>query len=1179
MKSRNQMFLALFLIVPALVLAQTGTITGTVTDATGAVVQGAKVKATNLATNASATATTSATGNYTMPNLPVGTYTVDIEKQGFKNVKFDKVGVSVALVLPLNAQFQVGSTQETVTVTSETAAPIETESTQVSTLIDSARMKALPLITRNPYELVLLSPGTSQSNANGGFNVNGSRDRNNNFLLDGVDNNDTSVPGIAGGVLTANPESSEEFRIITNNFNAEYGRNTGAIIDVVTKSGTNSIHADAYWFGRYNKIGGARDWFNPATGPNGGPQNPYVRNQFGGSFGGPIWKNKTFFFINTEWDRFPTTQTGNTLTPAPEFLTGKFTWHTSGIDAVTHAAVPFDVPIDLTPGSLQNLFFAGAVFGSSAQPGFDPTIQKVLAKYPVPVLLNADGYSGTSFFPNSSNTKSYNSVAKIDHHFSDREALSVRYGYGRTTDPNPFFDASLPNNVGAFGFNGLAEGISGNLTSTLSSTLINSFTAGWNRIKADFACGGLNTLNDPYPVDQFGHGTEFIIGPFNPFACARGTSLADSQGRTTSTTSFADTLTWIKGAHNWKFGAEFRNVHEAGNSNFGQRRQVAVNAGTAFQGFDLINVTSSFPSNVDPNTVAGLIPLMDAVSTWYGLSIGDNQSQFFNKDGTRRGDDNKFYVQREYGFYAQDSWKLRRNFTLNLGLRYQFNGVPYEKNGDQSNLFTDPKSLPAVFERTGPGTGRLFFNNDFSNIEPRIGFSWDPRGDGKTAIRASFGIFHDRTFGNLFGNARGNPPFQGTYNVQPFDTIGNALFDSGFFPAQPPSLPFTANIPDGSLQAPAIFPRNFRNSSVNSWFLGVQHELPGDIVVDLTYVGNQGHYIFRDVDPNPPQPELVAQLVAFCSVPNAFNCTPATVSGRGNLYSGGDNGTLPFNAVAHNAIGRGSVFSAVLVASNANANYNSLQAKITKRMKHGVQIQGAYTWSHSIDDSNDPIVAAGAGVNFARNPLNPGQDRGNSDHDIRQVGVINYVWELPFGRGKSFASSGIIGRVLEGFQFSGIATMQSGRAFDIFGNVDSQRVGRVGRPDVTGNPFGPTPPTTSLPPGTKIFFTNPGAITDLTPDQFGRAGNLRRNFFHGPNFFNSDLALAKKTRLTERFSLETRLEVFNLLNHPNFRTPGEIDFLGNVVGSALFGAISATVGNPDGTTGARQLQMGAKLVF
>jgi hypothetical protein len=1159
-------------------LAQTGAIQGTVTDKTGAVVAGATITVVNQATGASRTATSSASGAYSIPNLAVSNYSISVEKSGFSPVKVASVTVTVGEILPVNASMDVGAVQETVTVEGSNAAPIETESTQVSNLVDETRVKALPLITRNPYELVLLSPGATQSNANGGININGSRDRNNNFLLDGVDNNDTSVPGILGGAISSNPENTEEFRVVTDNFNAEYGRNTGAIIDVVTKSGTNNIHFDAYWFGRYDKIGGARDWFNPATGPTGGPENPYVRNQFGYSFGAPIVKNKTFFFFNQEFQRFPTAQTASLVVPTPQFLSGKFTWHGIGHPSANDpTSIPVSVNVDLTPGSAQNQFFAGTVFGSPAAPGLDPTMAKVFALYPTPATLNPDGMSGLVFFPNSSDTRSYEITTKLDHRFTETEVMSIRYGYDPLKDPNPAFDATLPGNVGATSLDAIGQGLSVNLTSTLRSTLVNSLTFGWNHIIADFACQGLSTLNSPYPVDQFGHGAEFVMGPFGNFACARGGALADGQGRTTGTTSYSDALSWVKGSHTWKFGAEFRDIHEQGNSNFGQRRQISTNIGTAFGGFDTIGaaqtVTSDNGAKFDPTTV-DFTTLSDAAGAWFGMAIGDSQSQFFNKDGSRRGDDEKFYIQHEYGIYAQDSWKLRRNLTLNLGLRYQFNGVPYEKNGNQSNLFTDPRSFPVVFQLTGPGSGHLLYNNDFSNLEPRVGFSWDPWGDGKTAVRGSFGIFHDRIFGNLFGNARSNPPFQASYTAQPFETINNALFNAGLFPLQPPNQPFTPSIPNGALQAPEIFPQNFRSPSLNSWFLGVQRQMPGQMVADISYVGNQGHHIFRDIDANPPEPALVAQLLAFCSVPNPLNCTPDTVSGAGNLYSGKEFGSLPFNAVPFNAIGRGPVFSAVLVDSGGNSNYNSLQVKVTKRPMHGLQLQGAYTWSHAIDDSNDPIVAGGNGVNFVRNPLDPGQDRGNSDHDIRHVAVISYIYEMPFGRGKSFVNGGLLGRVLEGFQLSGIMTTQSGRAFDIIGTRDSQRVGRVGRTDLTGDPFAAS--STVFPVGTKVFFANPGAFTN---PPFGRAGEVGRNQFHGPSFFNTDASLSKTTRLTERLALETRLEVYNVLNHPNFATPGEGDFQGNDLGTPLFGAITQQIGRPDLTTGARQLQMAAKLIF
>jgi hypothetical protein len=1050
-------------------------------------------------------------------------------------------------VLPIDAQFEVGSAQETVTVSVENEAPVETETSQVSNLVDESRMKALPLITRNPYELVLLSPGTAQSTGEGGFVVNGSRDRNNNFLLDGVDNNDTSVPGIAGGVLNASPENSEEFRIITDNYNAEYGRNTGAIIDVVTKSGTNSFHGNGYWFGRYNKIGGARDWFNPASG---GPANPYVRNQFGYSIGGPIWKNKTFFFFNQEFQRFPTANTVSAVVPTQSFVNGVFTFH--GVDSSTGNTV--GAPIDLTPGSSQNQNFASQ-FGAYASAPPDPTMQKIFAKYPTPQVLNSDGYSGLVFFPDSSNFRGYQATAKIDHHFAN-QTVSVRYGYDPGRDPSPFGDATLPNNVGATSFSGIGQGLSASLTST-RTIMVNSFTFGWNHVAADFACTGLDVLNSPYPLDSFGHGSEFIMNPFSSFACANDNFLADGQGRRTSTTSYADNLTWVRGSHTWKFGGEFRNVHEFGSSNFGERRQVETTAGTIGVP-DLIGL--NLP-NVDTTA------LDDAISAWFGLSVGDNQSQFFDKSGTRKGDDNKFYIQHEYGFYAQDTWKLRRNFTLNLGLRYQFNGVPYEKNGNQSNLYTDPRSFPVVFQ-----VGRQLFDEDYTNFEPRIGFSWDPKSDGKMAVRGVFGIFHDRIFGNLFSNARGNPPLQGTYNAQLFQTINNAFPGQGNaeFPLQPPTQPFDASIPDGALAGPTIFPSHFPSSTLNSWFFGIQRELPAQLVLDLSYVGNTGTHIFRVVDANPPDPQRVAAILAVCSDPaNAFGCTTDDVQGP-LLYFGGDIGFFPENAVAHNAIGRGT-FAAALNQAEGTANYHSLQLKVTKRLSHGLQVQGAYTWAHAIDNSNDPLVPGTGGVSFARNPLNPDQDRGNSDHDIRHVGVISYIWEMPFGRGKSFANSGILGRVLEGFELSGITTLQSGRAFDIFNTIDPQRVGRVGRPDLVGDPFAGS----LITPGSKVFFSNPSAFVS---GPFGRAGDVGRNSFHGPNFANADASLAKQTKIGEHVTIETRVEVYNLLNHPNFAPPGTFS-VENTIGSSLFGTTNSQIGRPDGTTGARQFQMAAKFIF
>jgi hypothetical protein len=310
--ARALVALSLFCALSTFAAAQTASIAGTVTDSTGAVISGAEVTARNTATNESHGATSGDTGAFSVPNLQIGPYEVTVKKEGFKTFHQSSVELTVAQVLTVNAALAPGAISEELTVVSDRAADVDQETSQLSNLVDSQQMASLPLITRNPYQLVLLSPGTSQTDSStGGISVNGARDRNNNFMLDGVDNNDTSVPGGFSSVLGANPESTEEFRVITDNFNAEFGRNTGAIIDVVTKSGSNTLHGNAYYFGRWNGFGGARDYFNPGVGPNAGPMNPYERHQFGFSLGGPIIKNKTFFFFNDEMDRFLTTLTDN----------------------------------------------------------------------------------------------------------------------------------------------------------------------------------------------------------------------------------------------------------------------------------------------------------------------------------------------------------------------------------------------------------------------------------------------------------------------------------------------------------------------------------------------------------------------------------------------------------------------------------------------------------------------------------------------------------------------------------------------------------------------------------------------------------------------------------------------------------------------------------------------------
>lgn len=1147
--------------------AQTGSIHGTVTDSSGAVVSGAGVEVRSLDTNAARTVTSSDTGAYAVTNLPVGRYEISVTKAGFRVFRVESLVLTVDQALTANAVLTPGAASEEVHVSADQLPPVDLQSSQVSNLVTYRQMQDMPLITRDPYSLVLLSPGTSQTNTGlGGFTVNGSRERNNNFLLDGVDNNDTSVPGIAGGVLSANPDSTQEFRVITSNFNPEFGRNTGAIIDVVTKSGTNDFHGGAYEFGRWNGFGGARDWFNPRFNSDGSTNrmNPYIRNQFGYSVGGPIIKNKTFFFFNEELQRFRTTLTNSAQVPTAAFKTGVFNYTSGGVTS----------PVDITQNGANNgTSTILQQFGGPPIPPApaDPTTQSLLALYPSPTFDNGDGISGTLLFPSGSQQSSYQTVAKIDHHLTDQHTLSLRYGYDHFFDPNPFHADLLPGNIGGINEKAINQGLSAHLDSTLTNSLVNSFAFGWNKIYANFGCTGFGPIDALAPVDRFGNGWDYYLGsPFTDLGC---TSLvSDGQWRKTGTTSYGDALTWVRGSHTMKFGFDFRNIAEQGPTAFFSRRQVTFQPLGIFG----VSVVQGVPND---NT-----SLENAAAAYYGLVAEDLNAEYFDKAGTRQATDNKHFRQHEYDWFAQDSWKVLPNFTLTLGARYQLDGVPYEEGANFSNLLGNPGAFLAgqdvVLSIVGPGTGKQVYQPDYSNIEPRVGFSWDPFGDGKTAVRGAFGIFHDRVFGNLFGNARGNPPFEQDYQQFPLDTI-NGFYGGGIngpfpLPAVPETTP-SATIPDGSTLSPVLLDVHFRNSVSNNWSFGIQRDLPGSNVLEVSYIASEGHHIYREQDGNPPDPNLVNQLVAFCSDPtNAFGCTRDDVT-KANLYFGADIGALPFNAVNNNAL-----FQPFYLTSNGNSIYNSLQTKITHVLSHGFQIQGSYTWAHGIDDANDPLVEAQGNRGFPRNSRKLEEERGNSDYDIRHIAVINYIWEVPFGSGTGFLSHGVIGKIFEGWQFSGITSAQTGHPFDVFTTTDMERTGLSGRADLVGDPYAPGSNTPATANGNKIWFTNPAGFSDRQDAAggplFTGAGSVGRNRFYGPHFVNFDLSWQKTTKITERVRAQLRVEAYNLFNHPHFNNPGN-DGAGNLVESPIFGLITSTASRPDATTSARQMQVALKVTF
>jgi hypothetical protein len=1142
-------------------MAQTASISGTVTDSTGAVIPQAKVSARNLATNSSRDTATDGSGSYRITSLVPGVYDVRIEKAGFKIVEYARVELTVGQVQNLNPALAPSVAEERVTVRGEEIAPIDLDDAQVGNIVKSEQVEALPLILRDPYQLILLSPGSIQGNSIlHGLSVNGSRERNNNFLLDGTDNNDAEIPGLTlpqPGLTALNPDSVQEFRVITSNFLPEFGRNTGAVIDIVSKRGTNDFHSDAYWFGRFSALG-ARDYFNHETDAAGHMvgKDPYTRNTFGIAAGGPLRHDKTFWFANYDGERFATTLTSTSIVPTQAFKTGFFTFDS--------------VPIDVRSSTLPN----NNLFGLP----LDPTIQKILALYPAPNGPKVDDVRGLLFDPSASHTTGDNVSARLDHNFSPSEVLAVHYTFNRYEDPNFEHTDFLPG-LGGTGIFQRKQNASLQLTSVVDPKLVNNFRLGANRINFPLTCEGLSVLDSFGQKDLYGRGLDAPLPGVAGFGCLL---IVDRNGskRFSGTYTIGDDLTWARGRHSFKFGVEARDAYSNSTNDFLSRPTVDFNNFANFGGASALTPTGD--PNIDLNPT-----LQDMVWALFGTVGSVTQAQFFDKIGNRTADDLRGFRQKDFAAFAQDMFKVLPHLTLNYGLRYQFNGVPYEVNDFLSTLFTDPSGqAPFTFTIAGQKEHGLppLYSNDWHDFEPRVGIAWDPFHDGKTSMRAGYGIFHDRLFGQLLGLVRGNPPFQQfffqPYFIQP--PPGQSC-PPGEVPTQlgvcigppltgfplPPSVGTSPMVPRGAGDLPFIIDPHLRMPYSQSWNFGVQRELPRRVLMEVNYVGSRGTRLLRVVDGNPPQPALVAQLETFC-VPtnpanNGFNtptgqCTQSTLQFN-NLWFGMETGSLPFDAANNNAFLHAEVFN-----NGAASIYHALQANITKRTSNGLTFQAAYTWAHVIDDASDPLTPAAGNQGFPRNSLDLRAERGNSDFDVRQRLVLNYAWAIPLGHGHDHLSEGFAASLFGGWEVAGITTFSSGLAFDIFTATDTAHTGQPQRPDYNpaGTPISVSNPRTQTGP-------NVGLFSDAA---FGSAGNLGRNHFYGPGVNNWDAVLQKTLSLSERVRLAFRWETYNVFNRVQFFQPGNLTSNPDTFGQSI-----TTVRQPDITTSARQIQFGMKLTF
>ena len=623
---------------------------------------------------------------------------------------------------------------------------------------------------------------------------------------------------------------------------------------------------------------------------------------------------------------------------------------------------------------------------------------------------------------------------------------------------------------------------------------------------------------------------------------------SNGQARRAGTWHYVDQLSWVTGNHNIKVGGEFRYVFENGYDAFGSRPSVDF---TAFGNFGIPIVSCA--------TCGGDEILQTMAAALLGVPGIQSQTQFFNSGGQRTATDFRRFVQHEYGGFFQDSWKVRPNLTFSYGLRYEFEGVPFERGGNLSNLLYGQASDPGpiTFQTVGPGTGRQIYHADPSDLEPRLGLAWDPFHNGKTSFRAGYGVFHDRVFGNLFTNLKGDPPFvAGVQNFPNLDFSNNAgpLVTLGSLPVPATQPAPSATVPDGSLLSGiTIIDPLLQTPYTQSWNVGIQRELTRGMTMEVDYVGSGSHRLFRSVDGNPPLPWLVA-------ADHADGSLPADVSGGALRIA-------PLLGLPQ-VTGNLAFEEPIVIRSIGNSTYNGLQAVFHKQYSRGIQFQASYTWSHALDDAADPLVATGGNRNIARNSFNLKEERGSSDYDLRHRLIVNYVFELPFGPGHARLDHGVAARVLGGWQLAGLSSFQSGTPFDIYSSIDSQYTGLSNRPDLVGNP--------AIPAGSPRNQTGP-PITAFAAQPFGRPGNLGRNTFTGPTYFNTDLNLMKNTHINERINLQFRAECYNVFNRIQFAQPGTSS--DTIASPGTFGQSLSTITQADGTTSARQIQLALKLIF
>lgn len=1096
------------LLAASLLPAQTsrGTVSGVITDPTGAVVANAKVSLIQKETGVEREAATNAAGIYRFDAVNLGTYQLKVMAQGFSNAMIDGIEVRANQTSSQDFKLEIGSGKEVVEVQAESAAiQLQSDEQLRGGNIDAKRVAELPISGQNSLNLMTTVAGIIPSNngvADSGVgSVNGSRTRSNNFMINGVDNNDISVAGPA--VVMTNNDAIQEVSIQTANFSAEFGRSGGAVVNQITKSGTNKLHGTLAWVYLSQRFNAS-----DASERDAGEKTVFKEHVPAFTIGGPVYiphvydgRNKTFFFAAAQWDHY---STGAAQT--------RFTVPTAAGISVLEALAPSCPNADLYLKSLGGLVAPDANFRGNLSISVPTTMASTTCNGTARTGAAGLIPYGYAYRTVPQNLPTFNEQYRIDHVISQKQNVSFFLYRDASVYPNYYTGLSRPFDADEAGTD-----LSVALTHTY---VINNSTT--NELRLNYV--RITPWWTVVDAEGFGSLPTFAFPTLSGF----GTSSNYPQGRISNTYQLQDAVTKIYGHHQFRFGGEI---------------------------FDQIAKQSA------PINVRGAV----TYSTSGATSTGDLVTGFANFIDDYSGPGNA-RVARNYGTpiyhpsflayaaYFQDSWKVRPNLTLNLGVRYDYFGQP-------ANTFPYPS---ANLDPAGFSSARI--PADKNNFGPSVGFAWSPKflGDNKTVIRGGFQVSYDRWFNNLLSNmAAGTPnnPSNSPVNCGTgctgrgldnlFATRFGAMVNGGVATTSDTSSQYTANI---------------RNPYTERWSFGVQRELPAGMIMDVSYVGAASHKLFQQQQLNP-------------------NGTPVFNTTK-QIYQLGPR-LIP------------TIGSRVVRASSANSNYNAMQVELKKRYTNtpmgAFQFTSAYTWSHALGVIDEVFATNSSNATMmTANPLRYDGDRtwdyGSSDNDRRHRWVSTIVWDLPGPK------KGVLGHVAGGWTLSGVLPIQSGTPFTVFNGIDRDLDGSAAdRPDI-GNFKAPLN-TMAQPVSATTCSTGWQTVYGfdcVTPNDVHwlyyptgsysktNANTAHRNSIMTKGSILANVDIIKKFTIREGLKLEYRAEIFNIMNHQNFNfVPANTSL------STIFNSRDTTTGMPsteflDYTgldTGNRSMRMGLKVIF